>query len=123
MEYVTSYIAAKIKDKEICIIPLELDANDIDAFKSGGVAIRNRHVLEIMAVAIRPKTNTQIGRGASVYSALKESTLRFPCKILELPQHPTQEHILKVKRKEHSLRNGISFPILILNISEVFGMK
>jgi hypothetical protein len=105
-----------------CLV-IKITAKLVKAFQKGAVAIRNRHVLEIMAVAVKPKVNSQTGRGASIFSPLLDNELRFPCGVLELPQASTKNRRIIIKEKEHSLRNGIHFPIFIVHIDELFNMK
>lgn len=120
MVYTHSNITASRSERNLNIMVPE---DQQHLFSSGAVAIRNRSVLEIMAVAVKPKVNTQIGRGASIYSPLYDDTLKFSCKMLALPQQPAQEKNIEVKKKSHSLRNGIHFPILIIDINKLFDMR
>jgi len=119
MEHPTRNIKVSRTNKNLVIdIPKDLQ----DDFSTGAVAIRNRSVLEIMGVAVKPKVNQQVGRGASIYSPSKDNKLIFDCKNLSLPQKDSRKSVLVVKEKRHSLRIGIEFPILILSIDDLFNM-
>ena len=120
MEYTKRSIEVHQEDKHLIIhIPKDLQKD----FEKGAVAIRNRHVIEVMAVAVEPKVNSQEGRGASIFSEATNNQLKFSCRTLKLPQRDTRKFAFIANEKKHSLRNGMEFPIIILTIDQLFDMR
>ena len=120
MEYDGKHVTMGRADKHLNI---KIPVKHRKSFSLGAIAIRNRHILEVMAVAIKPVINEQVGRGANVYSPLTDGVLSFPTSRLGLPQFSTKWRKIPIKEKDHSLRNGTHFPIFVADINELFSMK